>query len=241
MFQKSAANEGSDNNSDRQNDLNALSVDDFSTSEKEDLALLDSRVRRNLDKPCRTVPMPTVEHSAIKGPSLTPSEEHQQAPSDLMKNNRRYSNVVEDADHDDVASVLPTPRENDHDHFNKLMMDASPSQSCNASQNLMKSLMKSYNAGNVQFYENLHQKYFAKAKAGIDDKPCDPPSALLDMTDDGAVDRSAISKADEISRFMADSRLNEGSRSRSRSRGANTSNNLGLASKISSVNMAAFS
>ena len=28
----------------------------------------------------------------------------------------------------------------------------------------MKSLMKSYNAGNVAFYENLHKKYFDKAK-----------------------------------------------------------------------------
>lgn len=28
----------------------------------------------------------------------------------------------------------------------------------------MKSLMKSYNAGNVQFYENLHKKYFDMAK-----------------------------------------------------------------------------
>ena len=29
----------------------------------------------------------------------------------------------------------------------------------------MKSLMKSfYNAGNVQFYDNLHKKYFDKAK-----------------------------------------------------------------------------
>ena len=48
-------------------------------------------------------------------------------------------------------------------------------------------------------------------------------------------------KAEEISRFMADSRLNDGSRSRSRSRGATSNNNLFAGSKISSVNMAAFS
>ncbi len=44
--------------------------------------------------------------------------------------------------------------------------DVSPSASCNASQILMKSLMTSYNAGNVAFYENLHKKYFDKAKGG---------------------------------------------------------------------------
>ena len=32
----------------------------------------------------------------------------------------------------------------------------------------MKSLLKSYNAGNCQFYENLHRKYFDKAKEGGD-------------------------------------------------------------------------
>ena len=47
------------------------------------------------------------------------------------------------------------------DHY---MNDVSPSASCNASQILMKSLMTSYNAGNVAFYENLHKKYFDKAK-----------------------------------------------------------------------------
>ena len=116
---------------------------------------------------------------------------------------------------------------------------------------LMKSLMTSYNAGNVQFYENLHKKYFDKAKGGksgatnpIDNqrsncdngetpRVVDPPN-LLDITDDGG-------KAEELSRFMADSRLNEGSRSRSRSRGAASNNNLFAGSKISSVNMAAFS
>lgn len=57
----------------------------------------------------------------------------------------------------------------------------------------------------------------------------DPPN-LLDITDD-------CSKAEELSRFMADSRLNEGSRSRSRSRGASANHHP---FKISSVNMAAF-
>jgi len=28
----------------------------------------------------------------------------------------------------------------------------------------MKSLLKSYNAGNAKFYENLHRRYFDKAK-----------------------------------------------------------------------------
>mmetsp|Transcript_13343 Transcript_13343/g.16897 ORF Transcript_13343/g.16897 Transcript_13343/m.16897 type:complete len:151 (+) Transcript_13343:114-566(+) len=114
--------------------------------------------------------------------------------------------------------------------------DASPSQSCNASQFLLKSLMKSYNAGNVQFYENLHRKYFDKAKGGKEDEEvCDPPSALLDMTDDNMVSKIG----GEMSRFLADSRLN-GSRSRSRSRGGN-SNNLLQGSKISSVNFAGVS
>ena len=103
----------------------------------------------------------------------------------------------------------------------------------------MKSLMTSYNAGNVQFYENLHKKYFDKAKGGgcganngETPRVVDPPN-LLDITNDDG-------KAEELSRFMADSRLNGGSRSRSRSRGG-TSNNLFAGSKISSVNMAAFS
>lgn len=168
---------------------------------------------------------------------------------------QRYSNVVEseiemiddlspgrlggkDQEEEETTSVLPTPRDNsDTDHFNKLMLDASPSASCNASQMLMKSLMTSYNAGNVQFYENLHKKYFDKAKGGGANngetpRVVDPPN-LLDITDDG--------KAEELSRFMADSRLNGiDSRSRSRSRGG-TSNNLFAGSKISSVNMAAFS
>jgi hypothetical protein len=52
----------------------------------------------------------------------------------------------------------------------------SPSASCNASQIMMKSLMKSYNAGNVQFYENLHRKYFDKAKAEREPRNVDPPS-----------------------------------------------------------------
>lgn len=30
----------------------------------------------------------------------------------------------------------------------------------------MKSLLKSYNPANAQFYENLHKKYFDKAKSG---------------------------------------------------------------------------
>lgn len=67
----------------------------------------------------------------------------------------------------ETESVLPSSRE----------LDISPSASCNASQMLMKSLMTSYNAGNVQFYENLHRKYFDKAKgAKNDSKVADPPS-----------------------------------------------------------------
>lgn len=65
-----------------------------------------------------------------------------------------------------MASVLPTPRDESDINTNKLIMDVSPSASCNASQMLMKSLMTSYNAGNVAFYENLHKKYFDKAKGG---------------------------------------------------------------------------
>ena len=67
-------------------------------------------------------------------------------------------------------------------------MDASPSVSCNASQMLMKSLMTSYNAGNTKFYENLHKKYFDKAKGAKKDGSeaggiVDPPN-LLDITGD---------------------------------------------------------
>lgn len=128
----------------------------------------------------------------------------------------------------ETESVLPSSRE----------LDISPSASCNASQMLMKSLMTSYNAGNVQFYENLHRKYFDKAKgAKNDSKVADPPSQLLDMTDDNV----ASSKTGvDLSRFMAESRLGgeSRSRSRSRSRGANSNTNMILGSKISSVNMA---
>ena len=104
----------------------------------------------------------------------------------------------------------------------------------------MKSLMTSYNAGNVQFYENLHRKYFDKAKGakeedldGINNPGQVEPPNLLDLTDDGGA-----SKAEELSRFMADSRLIDGSRSRSRSRGGISHNNLLHlhGSKISSVN-----
>ena len=63
-----------------------------------------------------------------------------------------------------MTSVAPTPRDETDMNTNRLVMDVSPSASCNASQMLMKSLMTSYNAGNVQFYENLHKKYFDKAK-----------------------------------------------------------------------------
>ena len=92
--------------------------------------------------------------------------------------------------------------------------------------------MTSYNAGNVAFYENLHKKYFDKAKGAKESeqqKQVEPPN-LLDLTDDGA------SKVGDLSRFMADSRLNDrSSRSRSRSRGGNSTNML-HGSKISSAN-----
>ena len=113
-------------------------------------------------------------------------------------------------------------------------MDTSPSASCNASQFMLKSLMKSYNAGNVAFYENLHKKYFDKAKGNDDeDGPaCEPPSQLLDITDD-----NLTSRIGDMSRFMADSRLNDESqtRSRSRSRGGNN-HQLMQGSKVSSMN-----
>ena len=50
-----------------------------------------------------------------------------------------------------------------------VLLDASPvaSQGPNTSQ-FMKSFMKSYNAGNVQFYDNLHKKYFDKARGQED-------------------------------------------------------------------------
>ena len=52
----------------------------------------------------------------------------------------------------------------------------------------MKSLMTSYNAGNTKFYENLHKKYFDKAKGAKKDGSeaggiVDPPN-LLDITGD---------------------------------------------------------
>ena len=37
----------------------------------------------------------------------------------------------------------------------------------------MKSLLKSYNTGNAAFYENLHRKYFDKAKNSSEKKPAD--------------------------------------------------------------------
>ena len=79
-------------------------------------------------------------------------------------------------------------------------MDNSPSVSCNASQFMMKSLMKSFNAGNVQFYENLHKKYFDKAKGNENnlDGPCEPPSQLLDITADND---GITSRVNEMSRF----------------------------------------
>ena len=84
----------------------------------------------------------------------------------------------------------------------------------------MKSLMKSYNAGNVAFYENLHKKYFDKAKCAKNTPPDgeDLPQELLDMTDDNMVSKVTH----ELSRLMVESRMNEGSRSRSRSRGGNS-------------------
>ena len=50
-------------------------------------------MRRNLDKPCRTVPVPTSTHSAVK----ESGSGKEMAPSDQMKNNRRYSDVEERA------------------------------------------------------------------------------------------------------------------------------------------------
>ena len=59
--------------------------DDFETSERDEAmerALMDSRVRRNLDKPCRTVPVPTSQHSAVKNTALLKDTT---AVSDQMK------------------------------------------------------------------------------------------------------------------------------------------------------------
>jgi hypothetical protein len=52
---------------------------------------MESKVRRNLDKPCRTVPLPTSTHSAVKGSGM----DKEMAPSDSMKNKRRHSDVDE--------------------------------------------------------------------------------------------------------------------------------------------------
>ena len=68
----------------------------------------------------------------------------------------------------------------------------------------MKSMMNSYNAGNVQFYENLHRKYFDKAK-GDGNALAEPPN--LDKTD-GSRSCSPV-----------ESPRSRASRSRSRSRG----------------------
>ena len=224
--------------------INILSVRDFNRNAEgganddfggDDADLLDSRVRRNLDKPCPVIPQAT----AVNGED----SQSKQGVSDQTKNNRRYSNVQESSSPEEgqqVQDVLEqeTPRPSgreDVDHFDRIM-DASPTVSCNASQMLMKSLMTSYNAGNVAFYENLHKKYFDKAK-GAKKEPggvVEPPN-LLDITGDD--------RQEELSRFMADSRLmnDERSRSRSRSRGATSNNLLQGCSKISSVNMGAFS
>ena len=80
--------------------------------------------------------------------------------------------------------------------------------------------MKSFNAGNAQFYENLHKKYFDKAKRQEDSGPCEPPSQLLDMTADNDGMTSRMGPSNELSQlWVADSSQMGVSRSRSRSRG----------------------
>ena len=80
----------------------------------------------------------------------------------------------------------------------------------------MKSLMKSYNSGNVAFYENLHRKYFDKAKdkdakapPNFNDNEQALPSGL-DMTDASRIDRDDS---------LGHSKSRSLSRSRSRSKG----------------------
>ena len=198
---------------------------------------MDSRVRRNMDKPCRVLTIDPDEQDVSHREVDYLQKHNEPSTSDQMKSNRRYSNCEDALNYsqskEDDQSVIPTARDAS-DNMSRLMGgDVSPSASCNASQILMKSLMKSYNAGNVQFYENLHKKYFDKAKGAKIDH--EPPQALLDMTNDGEA-----SKVEELSRFMADSRINNGSRSRSRE-GNSHINNLFQGSKISSMNIAGFS
>ena len=95
----------------------------------------------------------------MRGDDITDHQDLDHVPKSSDQMNNEFDKETE--------SVLPSSRE----------LDISPSASCNASQMLMKSLMTSYNAGNVQFYENLHRKYFDKAKgAKNDSKVADPPS-----------------------------------------------------------------
>jgi hypothetical protein len=47
----------------------------------------------------------------------------------------------------------------------------------------MKSLMKSYSNGNFQFYENLHQKYFDKAKDKSQLNSSKPPTSSMNHTE----------------------------------------------------------
>ena len=67
-------------------------MDDFE-SEHDDEASIDSRVKRNMDKPCRLI---TIEPDSAEGqPRKELMLEPVHSSSDQMKSNRRYSNCDE--------------------------------------------------------------------------------------------------------------------------------------------------
>lgn len=65
----------------------------------------------------------------------------------------------------------------------------------------MKSLMKSFSNGNIQFYENLHKKYFEKAKMDKSKMSSKPPTA-------SQFDKSGMSQITDNNLFTLTSKTN---------------------------------
>ena len=103
---------------------------------------MDSRVRRNLDKPCRVLTIDPDEHqdASHRGEVDYLQKQHninEPSTSDQMKSNRRYSNCEDALNYsqskEDDQSVIPTARDAS-DNMSRIMGgDVSPSASCNAS------------------------------------------------------------------------------------------------------------
>ena len=109
--------------------------------------------------------MPAHGHAAFTVPATTqPTErKNSSSPSDSPKQTNHLYEDEFGKSEITANSVFPGTKQNklnpDYGDDKSAYMDASQG----ASQ-FMKSMMNSYNAGNVNFYDNLHRKYFDKAK-----------------------------------------------------------------------------